>query len=182
MEPVKKLLEDSVTGFAITGHTRRTISQKMNRMLGMDGPLKIIELLTILSILADTKEKKKLASMGFIQNFKTSGSEQITKVCDFIMNNFTSDLRLDQVAEIANMSPNTFCSFFKQRTRKTFVNFLNEVRIGYACKLLSGERYNISEICYLSGFHNLSNFNRQFKKILNKTPYQYKLDMSVINN
>jgi AraC-like DNA-binding protein len=90
------------------------------------------------------------------------------------MKNFTSDLTLNQVAEIANMSPNTFCQFFKQRTRKTFVSFLNEVRIGYACKLLSGQDHNISEICYLSGFHNLSNFNRQFIKIVNKTPLQYK--------
>jgi AraC-like DNA-binding protein len=127
--------------------------------------------------LADTNEKKLLASSGFIQNFKTSGSEQITEVCDFIMKNFTSDLSLYQVAEIAHMSPNAFCNFFKQRTRKTFVNFLNEVRIGYACKLLSGEQHNISEICYLSGFHNLSNFNRQFIRTVNKTPHQYKRDI-----
>ena len=177
MESVAEFLKESIVGFSIFGNTGDVVAEKMNEMLKMSGPQRIIELLTILSILADTKEKKKLASMGFIQNFKASGSEQITKVCDFIMDNFTSDLTLDQVAEIANMSPNTFCNFFKQRTRKTFVKFLNEVRIGYACKLLSGENYNISEICYRSGFHNLSNFNRQFKQIVNKSPYQYKNDI-----
>lgn len=182
MKPVKKLLMDSVTGFAITGRTRRLIAQKMISMLSMDGPLRIIELLTILNQLSETKEKEQLASPGFVQNFKTSGSERITKVCDFIMQNFTADLTLRQVAKIANMSPNAFCSFFKQRTRKTFINFLNEIRVGYACKLLSGDQYNISETCYLCGFQNLSNFNRQFKNILNKTPYQYKQDMSLINN
>jgi AraC-like DNA-binding protein len=149
----------------------------MNDMLAMSGPARIIELLSILHLLSDTPEKVKLASPGFIQNFKTSGSEQITEVCDFIMKNFTSDLTLNQVAEIAHMTPNVFCNFFKQRTRKTFVNFLNEVRIGYACKLISGEQYNISEICYLSGFHNLSNFNRQFIRIVNKTPLHYKKDI-----
>jgi len=177
MENIAKFLEESVMGFSIVGNARQMVAQKMNDMLAMSGPAKIIELLSILYLLSDTPEKVKLASPGFIQNFKTSGSEQITEVCDFIMKNFTSDLTLNQVAEIVHMTPNVFCNFFKQRTRKTFVNFLNEVRIGYACKLLSGEQYNISEICYLSGFHNLSNFNRQFIRIVNKTPHQYKKDI-----
>jgi AraC-like DNA-binding protein len=177
METIASFLEDSVMGFSITGNTRQLIARKMNDMLEMPGPLRIIELLIILHILAETKEKESLASPGFIQNFKTSGSEQITKVCDFIMKNFTSDLTLDQVARIANMSPNAFCNFFKRRTRKTFINFLNEVRIGYACKLLSSEQLNITEVCYTSGFQNLSNFNRQFKRIVNKTPHQYRKDI-----
>lgn len=177
METIAKFLEESVKGFSIHGTARQVVAQKMNDMLMMSGPARIIELLSILHLLADTNEKELLASSGFIQNFKTSGSEQITEVCDFIMKNFTSDLSLYQVAEIAHMSPNAFCNFFKQRTRKTFVNFLNEVRIGYACKLLSGEQHNISEICYITGFHNLSNFNRQFIRTVNKTPRQYKRDI-----
>jgi AraC-like DNA-binding protein len=177
MEKIALFLEDSVVGFSITGNTRKLIARKMNAMLEMPGPLRIIELLVILHILTETKEKERLASPGFIQNFKQSGSAQITEVCDFIMKNFTSDLTLNQVAGIANMSPNAFCSFFKQRTRKTFTNFLNEVRIGYACKLLSSEQHNITEVCYTSGFQNLSNFNRQFKRIVNKTPHQYRKDI-----
>ena len=177
MAAIAGFLEESVMGYAIRGNTRQLIAQKMNDMLEMSGSSRIIELLNILHILTETKEKVKLASPGFIQNFKTSGSEQITEVCDYIMKNFTYDITLNQVAKIANMSPNAFCNFFKQRTRKTFVNFLNEVRIGYACKLLSGERHNISEICYMSGFHNLSNFNRQFIRTVNKTPHQYKRDI-----
>lgn len=174
MDSVARFLEESVMGFSIVGNTRETVAQKMCDMLEMPGPARIIELLNILHLLSETREKEKLASPGFIQNFKTSGSEQITEVCNYILKNFTSDLTLNQVAEIANMSPNVFCNFFKQRTRKSFVNFLNEVRIGYACKLLSGDQHNISEICYLSGFHNLSNFNRQFMRIMKKTPLQYK--------
>jgi len=177
MATIATFLHESIRGFSIIGSTRQLVIQKMNDMFEMAGSLRIIELLSILNILAETKDKQILASPGFIENFKTTGSEQITKVCDFIMKNFASDLTLNQVSEIANMSPNVFCKFFKQRTRKTFVNFLNEVRIGYACKLLSGEQHNISEICYLSGFHNLSNFNRQFIRIVRKTPLQYKKDL-----
>jgi AraC-like DNA-binding protein len=177
MEPIALFLKESVMGFSIIKKTRCLVAQKMIDMFEMSGPERIIELLGILHILTETLDKARLASPGFIQNFKASGSEQITEVCDFIMKNFTSELTLNQVSEVANMSPNVFCKFFKQRTRKTFVNFLNEVRIGYACKLISGEQYNISEICYKSGFHNLSNFNRQFSKIVQKTPLQYKKEM-----
>ena len=181
MRPVKTLLEDSVRGFAVSGSTRKIIAQKMKAMFSMEGPARIIELLTILKILAHSADKLLLSSPGFIQNFKTSGSDRIKNVCDFIMKNFASDLTLDEIARVANMSPNAFCHFFKNRTRKTFVNFLNEVRVGYACKLLTDDRYNISEICYQSGFQNLSNFNRQFKRIVHKTPNQYKLDILRIN-
>lgn len=177
MESIKLFLEESVVGFSIHNNTRELIAKKMNDMFDLPGPDRINELLRILTILAETDNKKHLASPGFIQNFKASGSEQITQVCDFIMQNFSSDLTLNQVSEIANMSPNVFCKFFKQRTRKTFVNFLNEVRIGNACKLLVNEDYNISDICYRSGFNNLSNFNRQFRKIVNKTPLQYKKEI-----
>jgi AraC-like DNA-binding protein len=177
MDSVASFLKDSAMGFSITGKMRQLVAKKMEEMFSMPGPARIIALLSILNQLAETDEKIRLASPGFIEDFKASGSEQITQVCDFIMKNFTSDLTLEQVARVANMSPNAFCSFFKQRTRKTFVNFLNEVRIGYACKLLSGDLFNVSEVCYLSGFHNLSNFNRQFIRILNKTPLRYKKDM-----
>ncbi len=177
MGSIAEFFKESVMGFSILGSTRKMVAQKMNDMLEMSGPERIITLLSLLNQLAITDEKLKLASPGFIQNFKASGSEQITEVCDYIMKNFASDLTLNQVAEIANMSPNAFCKFFKQRTRKTFINFLNEVRVGYACKLLSAEQYNISEICYMSGFYNLSNFNRQFIRIVNKTPQQYKKDI-----
>jgi len=179
MEKVFHFLGESVMGFSIEGKTRKVVAQKMNKMLKMSGAERILELLTILHILSETKEKTKLTSPGFVENFKISGSEQITKACDYIIKNFKSDITLEEVAKIANMTPNAFCYFFKNRTRKTFVNFLNEIRIGYACKLLTENRYNISQICFQSGFQNLSNFNRQFKKIVNKTPNQYKIDLLV---
>lgn len=181
MYHVNRFMEESALGFSIQGRTRKMVAQKMGRMLKMKGTERIIELLTILTILAETKEKTKLASSGFVENIKISGSERITKACDFVIKNFKSDLTLDEVAKVANMTPNAFCSFFKSRTRKTFVNFLNEIRIGYACKLLTEDHYNISEICYQSGFQNLSNFNRQFKKIVKRTPNQYKSDLSIHN-
>lgn len=178
MKTVKTLLEDSARGFAVTGAMNKRIAEKMEAMLNMEGAGRIIELLNILRLLSQTAEKRIICSPGFVQNYKTSGSERITIVCDYILKNFASNLTLETVAKVANMSPNAFCYFFKKCTRKTFIGFLNEVRVGYACKLLTENRFNISEICYQSGFKNLSNFNRQFKKITRKTPNQYKLHFS----
>ena len=98
----------------------------------------------------------------------------MTKVYDYIMARFRHPILLQEVARIVNLTPQSFCRFFKSRTRKTFSRFLNEVRVGYACKLMSEEHLNISDICFQSGFNNLSNFNRQFKKIVNKSPLKYR--------
>ncbi len=90
------------------------------------------------------------------------------------MNNFSRKIKLDEIATVANLSPTAFCRYFKSRTNKTFVGFLNEIRVGYACKLLLEREKSASEICYLSGFNNLTNFNIQFKKIKNLTPIEYQ--------
>jgi AraC-like DNA-binding protein len=75
---------------------------------------------------------------------------------------------------VANLSPKAFCRYFKSKTRKTFYNFLLEVRVAHACNLLLEKDMTVYEVCYESGFNNLSNFNRYFKKIINKTPFEYK--------
>ncbi|MEQ6120183.1 AraC family transcriptional regulator [Reichenbachiella sp. MALMAid0571] len=174
MALVKQLLKTSERGMKIEGKTREIVESKMHSILSKKGSSRIIELLSILDILSATKEYRLLASPGFMMKNNTSGTERITKVHEYIMMNFKKDITLDEVAGIANMVPNSFCRLFKSCTRKTFSSFLNEIRIGYACKLISEERQNIAEICYSSGFNNLSNFNRQFKKITQKSPLQYK--------
>ncbi len=80
---------------------------------------------------------------------------------------------IEEVAEVANLSEEAFCRFFKLRTRKTYTNFLNEMRVSQACKLLIANESSIQDICFQTGFSNLSNFNRIFKKVTGKTPSQY---------
>ena len=176
MTQVKQLLNTAERGIKIEGKTREIVAVKMHSILSKKGSARIIELLSILEILSTTKECRMLASTGFMMKNNTSGTERITKVHEYIMLNFKKDITLEEVAGIANMAPNSFCRLFKSCTRKTFSSFLNEIRIGYACKLISQDRQNIAEICYASGFNNLSNFNRQFKRITHKSPMQYKRD------
>jgi AraC-like DNA-binding protein len=174
MIPIVQLFERSQCGIHVTGKTRRIIASKMHEMLKMKGTSRLIQLLTMLEILAHSEEYRLLASPGFTRKYNTSGTERMTRVYDYIMNHFKEDIRLEEVAEIANMTPHAFCRFFKACTRKTFSRFLNEIKVGYACKLLQEGQFSIAEIGYESGFNNLSNFNRQFKKITLKSPLEYR--------
>lgn len=171
---VKQLFNKSKFGFKILGKTRQKVEQIMKEMQTMSGHQRVISLLQILEVLSLTEEYQLLVRPGFIQDYTISNNDQLTKVHEFIMENFQRDISLAEVAKVANMSVPSFCRFFKSTTRKTFSTFLNDIRIGYACKLIVEDRYNISQVCYESGFNNLSNFNRLFKKLTDKTPLQYK--------
>lgn len=171
---VRQLFNKAKFGFKVLGETRQQVENMMTEMQSLSGHQRIISLLKILEILSLTEEYTLLVKPGFIQDYTISNNEQLTVIHEFIMNNFQKDLSLAEVAKVANMSIPSFCRFFKSSTRKTFSTFLNDIRIGYACKLIVEDKYNISRICYESGFNNLSNFNRQFKKLTDKTPLQYK--------
>jgi transcriptional regulator GlxA family with amidase domain len=83
---------------------------------------------------------------------------------------------LDDVAAIANMTSTSFSRYFKSRVNKSFSDFLKEIRIDYARKLLSQEEMNINQIAYECGFHNISNFNKQFKKVTGDHPFHYRIE------
>jgi AraC-like DNA-binding protein len=177
-QALNEVLKKSARGMKISGITRHLIADKMNSMLDMDGLQRLTALLSIFDILSKTAEFELLASRGFISNFEASSSERFQKVTNYIMKNFTDDIPLSSIAEVANMTPTNFCTFFKNFYRQTFVEYLNNIRIGYACKLLGEDGKNISEIAYESGFKNISNFNRQFKKNKGVSPAAYRKSLS----
>jgi AraC-like DNA-binding protein len=175
---VNQLFDKAKFGLKILGDTRQQISDIMLEMQALNGHKRFIQLLTILEILSVSKEVQLLANSGFVQESTVSDNDRLAKVHEYIMKNFKNDISLVDVAKVANMSVPSFCRFFKACTRKGFSNFLNGIRVGYACKLLLEDRYNISQNCYESGFNNMSNFNRQFKKFMGESPSQYKQRVS----
>jgi AraC-like DNA-binding protein len=172
MGAIAKLLERSSLGIKFSGDLSWFINQIKNihELNEFDRTMKFIQLL---NFLANHKEQRQLSSIGFINSFKKTDRKNLDRVYEYIIKNFKNNIRRSDVAEIANMDPSAFSRFFKRINRKTFTEYLNEVRIGYACKLLIENKSNISEICYESGFNNLSNFNRQFKKAKNCSPTDY---------
>ena len=174
MEKFNKVLKLSAHGMVILGKTRQKINTIMKKMPRMNGLERLSSLITIFNILSTTKEYKLLASPGYVQKSCLSGSDRTSKITEYIMRNFDSDITLPEIASKSNMAITTFCNFFKGNYRVTFVEYLNTVRIGYACKLIAERDKNVVEIAYECGFKNLANFNRQFKKIKNMTPTDYR--------
>lgn len=173
MQKIKLSFEKSRMGLQIFGKTREIIIDKMNQMLRLQGIERLICLLSVLSVIADSNEYELLSSPEIIgQNCKDS--DRLNKVFNYVMTHFKEEIQLEEVAEIANMSYSGFCRYFKNRTKKNFSLFVNEIRIGYACKRLMETEISISNVCFESGFNNMTNFNEQFKKIVKCTPYQFQ--------
>ncbi|MEB2777386.1 AraC family transcriptional regulator [Algoriphagus sp. D3-2-R+10] len=171
---LNELIKDSYQGLQIIGSTRKQISSRLMKLTEMEGSDKLLEFIQILLMISKSKEYRKLSSSGFVDTYHSKGGKRINKVHDFIMNNFMEEISLKEAADIAYMNETAFCRFFKTTTLKTFTQYLNEVRIGYACKLLLNEDLNIAGVGYECGFKNISYFNRVFKNSLGVTPQQYQ--------
>jgi AraC-like DNA-binding protein len=173
MTMISELINNADQGIRFSRDTAKRAVKTMKRMLRMDHFSKVIELIKLLKELSHEKEKQYLSSPGFIQSLKSSKKKKLDEVYKYIMGNFQKTLSLDQLANIASMNKSAFCRYFKITNGKTLTEYINEVRIGYACKLLLEEKFTVSEISDRCGFNNLSNFNRRFKSITKFSPSAY---------
>lgn len=173
MDAFKNFLKTSKRGMAFHGKTKDQINSLMIGMVSMNGIQRLSSLLSIFDILSNTREYQLLASVAYTHNIENH-NDRLGKITEYIMRNFDKDITLPEIAGIANMAVTTFCNFFKDQYRTTFVEYLNSVRIGHACKLLSETDQNIVEVAYECGFNNLANFNRQFKKNKKMTPSEFR--------
>ena len=133
-----------------------------------------IALLQILRSIS-SKKRKVLSEEAFISNLSANQGKRLQDVMDYTLSNFNQHITLDKVAKKSHMGKNSFCRFFKQRTNKTFFQFLAEVRMHYACQLLIEKPdLSVSDIAIEAGYQSISNFNRQFKEILGVNPKTYR--------
>lgn len=179
MEKFRKVLKLAERGMVLHQNTRREINTIMKRMPEMNGLQRLSALFSIFDIMSSSNEYALLASPKFIQNFHYYSSDRYKKVTEYILHNFDRDISLSEIASVASMGVTTFCNFFKEQYRVTFVEYLASVRLGHACKLLSEKDRNIVEIAYECGYNNLANFNRQFKKFKNMTPSDYRRTLNI---
>jgi AraC-like DNA-binding protein len=143
---------------------------------------RFLKILSILNELSNTEQYEYLTAVTNSHPPSDKESKRIDDVINYILTHYHDDISLEKIAGVANYSKASFCRFFKQRTRKTFSEFLNEVRISKACKALRNSDLNISQICYESGFNNISNFNRQFKEYTGVTPSSYANKCYMLNS
>ncbi len=173
MKAVDKLLKKSARGLEIFGDTREKIVHKMMQMQNQSSPYRLLSLLDILITLANSEEVTPILMNSYTANI-TGETDKINLIFNFILANYTQEIYIHQIADQLNMSIAAFSRYFKKYTRKTFSDYVTEIRIGHACRLIMEDNHTISEICYQSGFDNLSNFYRHFKKIVGVIPKDYK--------
>ena len=176
---LKQLLTQMQRGIKVLGKTRKRLIKNIIKIKNKAGLKRIIKLLNILEMLSSSDEYECLASVGYVNSFNQKDVKRIDKVYQYVMSNYTKKIMLKEVATVACMTPTAFCKYFKSRTKKTFSNFLNEIRIGYACKLLCDENLSISQIYYECGFNNFTNFNRSFKEIKNMSPTEFRTSLKI---
>lgn len=171
---VKQLLQEAKQGIAVYGTARASVQKLLAELLETEGTKRIILLIEALTTIAHSKERKPLSSVGFTPHFQRGENNRINNIYDFALQHFRKRITLDEIAEVAGMSSNAFCRFFKSRTGKTFSQFLIEIRVGHACKLLIENNLSVKEICFETGFHNFAGFHKYFKQITGKSPLNYR--------
>ncbi|MBC7508047.1 MAG: AraC family transcriptional regulator [Ferruginibacter sp.] len=171
---ISDLLKKAQQGLLIKGETKEKLKPFLLTIQATTSAKKIILLLEMLNLIATTTDLTLLSSSTFQNNYNKSETERLNDIYNHTMSNFKQKISLEEIASVACLSVNSFCRYSKSQTKKTYSQFLMEIRIGYACKLLIENRLTISKICLESGFNNFSNFNRYFKMVTGQCPLEYK--------
>ena len=146
----------------------------LSKLLTLKGFDSVLELLKILNLLSQTSEISPLASPGYTNTLKEGDTDRMNAVYAYVMKNFKQQMSVSELAELTSMTPTSFSRYFRIHANKSFSEFVSEIRIGHARKLLIEKRLSASQACYESGYRTLSNFNRQFKALTKLTPSAYK--------
>ncbi len=182
MRPIRDLLHNSSRGIAFSRSTIEQVKEKiiyLNKRRGFDS---FLELQSLLFDLANSRDQRFLTSLVLQGDVEESNGKSIDLVYQYINQNFQSKLRLEEAAELVNLSVVSFTRLMKQRTGKSFVEFVNDVRIGFATRMLIDSNKSVAEICFECGFNNLSNFNRFFKKKQGFTPTEFRSSFVGVRN
>jgi len=173
-ETMGRLFLEAVRGLYIEGEEKKSVIKLMSKLLSTPVYEHFSILINLFNTIAIGKERQFLTETSDADTFNKTDEKRLSKVYIYTLNNFTRTIKLKDVADIVYMCPNAFCRYFKLRTNKSYFEFLIEIRIDYACRLLREKDYSTAVICYNSGFGNLSNFNRHFKALTGKTPLEYR--------
>lgn len=173
---IKELLEMAKYGISFDKKGNQEIREKIKLLLEKKGIDRLLECINILYLMSKSQNKYTLANEDVDHRPLIESDERMVKVLGRLHQTYDQEIVLEDIAEFSGMNPAAFCRYFKNKTGKSMTRYVNELRIAFACKLLLEGRMTITQICYETGFNNLSNFNRQFKSITNYTPSNYLLE------
>jgi AraC-like DNA-binding protein/quercetin dioxygenase-like cupin family protein len=174
LTPIKEMLERSNRGIEFSKDTILRVAPKIKNLIHQEGFQSFLSFLSILHEMAVSENQKILCSPTFSPDIDMFKSRRIRMATAYINKNYQNKIMITDVAGIIGMTNSSFCHFFKKRTHKSFVDYLNEVRIGHASVQLIETTKTISEVCYNCGFNNVSNFNRIFRSKKGLTPSEFR--------
>ncbi|MDT0687167.1 AraC family transcriptional regulator [Autumnicola psychrophila] len=179
MKPIKDMFERSAHGILFSAKISEEIKPKIQRLSKIDSIDYFLEFISVLHDLANSR-KQRLLSTYISENKNFENSQKIKTIYEFVQENYQNKISLEEMSQLVSMSQVSFNRFIKKRTGKTFIDYVNDTRIGYAARWLIEKDMSIAEIAFNCGFNNIANFNRVFKKTKNCTPSQYREEFSGI--
>jgi AraC-like DNA-binding protein len=180
LRDVRLLLARATHGLQANGRTREEAAALIQTMARHDGLPRLLDLLSVLHLLSGSRELTPLCSAGFQPLCADLEVERLRRVCAHIQANLESRLTREEAAGLAHLSESAFSRFFKAHTGKTFHEFVNEVRIGHACRLLMEPDFNVSEVAFRCGFGDVTSFNRSFRRHKRTTPTDYRRRLQAV--
>ncbi|NBB21892.1 helix-turn-helix domain-containing protein [Runella sp. CRIBMP] len=173
-QAIAELIQRAKHGIRFLDSARDTSRELIQSLLHQTSGNRLITLYQILDILAQSHDYELLSTTFQTPQLDEDDTDRINRIYTYSLTHFQQKISIEEVAAVANISPNSFCRYFKSRSRKTYSRFLLELRVGHACKLLRENNLSIAQICFESGFHTFSNFNKYFKSLTGKSPIQYQ--------
>lgn len=173
---IKNLFQESQRGiyFAASGYPKlKDLIEKIPLENGLNQLMLFLE---ILKEMSETENRQTISTTDFV-NETIYDTARIDKIMSFLNKNYTRNVSLEEIASFAAMNASAFCRYFKSKTGKSFKNYILDMRIGYACKLLLMEDISISQLSSQCGFETISHFNKTFKKNTGYVPSQYRKTM-----
>ena len=168
------LFEKARNGMVVVNETRDKLIPLIEAASKAENLDRLIALLSILKILSETKDYHQITREQSFYKSDKYETERLNEVYNYTLKNFSQPIALEKIAAISNLTTTSFCRYFKLMTKKTYYDFLTEIRISHACTFLIEDKMSIEQIADRCGFYNISNFYRQFKKVIGVTPLNYK--------
>ena len=174
MKRINDMVKLSSNGISFSVAKEGEIIAKLTSLLHLKGTEKLLAFLEFLHLLSRCKEFRTFDAALTENNTLLHTDDRMVAVMGYLNRNYTEKISVTEVSKLACMNKTSFCRFFKEKTGKTLINYVNELRVAYACKLLLDGTTSVAQASFQSGFNNLSGFNRVFRSLINQTPTEYK--------
>lgn len=180
-QKISNLFNQASKGLSITGKTNELVAKKLEKLVNKKDFEIIIGLFEILSLLSESTDLSFVNNEAYTPENNQTKNDRLSDVFEYVKKNYKEDISLIEIAKIANLTPTSFCRMFKTKTKKPFVEYMNEIRVSNACKFLIETDMGMSEIAYECGYKTVSNFNKFFKKLTGTTPKEYRKNAANYN-